>query len=185
MRAWPATRCCGQAGWAARSASGHTDRLGHNGGVNLLKGGIVYSNFVTTVSPNHSVEARYGDHGNGLGHALHVHQVKFGGVLNGVDYASWNPQIPAHFTAVAVEGKYENKRRLRERLWLRDGHAQQRLHLPAHRRAGAGDRAAPHDRPVVLRARRVPAAGHQRHARRPLLAEAAQHHVNIYDHIRC
>jgi starch synthase len=39
----------------------HPDRLGHDGAVNLLKAGIVYSNFVTTVSPTHAAEARYGD----------------------------------------------------------------------------------------------------------------------------
>lgn len=91
--------------------------------VNLLKGGIVYSNFVTTVSPNHAGEVRYGDASFGLGHTLHVHQGKFGGVLNGVDYDLWNPEtdpfIPAHYSVANVEPKYEDKERLRERFWLR------------------------------------------------------------------
>ena len=58
-----------------------------------MKGGIVYSNFVTTVSPQHAWEAVYTEQGRGLGHTLHVHQGKFGGVLNGVDYDVWNPEI--------------------------------------------------------------------------------------------
>ncbi|HUA48735.1 MAG TPA: glycogen synthase [Solirubrobacteraceae bacterium] len=91
--------------------------------VNLMKGGIVYADFVTTVSPNHAGEARYGDGAFGLGHTLHVHRDKFGGILNGVDYDVWNPEvdtvIPAQYSIEQLEGKYENKERLRERFWLR------------------------------------------------------------------
>jgi starch synthase len=91
--------------------------------VNLMKAGVVYSNFVTTVSPNHASEARFGEGGSGLGAALHMHQVKFGGVLNGVDYDIWNPEIdpfiPARYSAGSLDRKYENKERLRERFWLR------------------------------------------------------------------
>jgi starch synthase len=107
----------------------HPDRLGddaHPGAVNLLKAGIVYANFVTTVSPHHAGEVRFGDHGNGLGHTVHVHRAKFGGVLNGVDYSVWNPEndplIPAHYSVDALDGKYINKQRLRERFWLADTH---------------------------------------------------------------
>src|SRR5437588_6634333 len=70
-------------------------RLGddtHYRALNPMKGGVVYSNFVTTVSPAHAGEARHGDGGFGLGHALGTHQGKFGGVLNGVDYEVWNPE---------------------------------------------------------------------------------------------
>ena len=51
-----------------------------------MKGGIVYSNFVTTVSPQHAWEAAHTNQGMGPGHTLHIHHGKFGGVLNGVDY---------------------------------------------------------------------------------------------------
>ncbi|MCA4131614.1 glycogen synthase [Arthrobacter sp. M4] len=106
------------------------DRLGDDhrfGTVNLMKGGVVYSNFTTTVSPNHAGEARHGDGGDGLGPTLSTHQVKFGGVLNGVDYETWNPEIdpflPAGYSAERLEGKYEAKKRLRERLLLRDSYS--------------------------------------------------------------
>ena len=59
----------------------------------------------------------------GLGHTLHLHQGKFGGVLNGVDYEVWNPEIdiliPSHYTPDTVERKYANKDALRDRLLLR------------------------------------------------------------------
>ena len=84
------------------------DRLGDDhryGAVNLMKGGIVYSDFVVTVSPNHADEATYGDGAFGLGHTLHVHRHKFRGILNGVDYDVWNPEvdslIPARYSARA------------------------------------------------------------------------------------
>ena len=87
-----------------------------------MKGGVVYSNFVATVSPNHAGEARSGG-GFGLDHLLNMHQGKFGGVLNGVDYDVWNPEIdpflPARYSAETLDRKYQNKERLRERFLLR------------------------------------------------------------------
>ena len=59
--------------------------------INMTHGAIVYSNFVTTVSPHHAWEVRVTDLGCGLGHTLHRSQDKFGGILNGVDYDMWNP----------------------------------------------------------------------------------------------
>ncbi|MDZ3836535.1 MAG: glycogen synthase GlgA [Rhodospirillales bacterium] len=104
----------------------HYDRMldnFNNTAINLMKGGIVYSNHVTTVSPHHSWEARYTDQGYGLGQTLAIHHYKFSGILNGVDYDIWNPEtdrfIPSHYTVWNVEGKYPNKDALRERLWLR------------------------------------------------------------------
>jgi len=91
--------------------------------INFTKGAIVYSNFVTTVSPHHAWEIRHTEWGYGLGHTLHVHQNKFGGVLNGLDYEMWNPEtdpaIPVHFTVESFAKKRENTRALRERLWVR------------------------------------------------------------------
>jgi starch synthase len=90
--------------------------------LNLMKGGIVYSNFVTTVSPQHAWEAQYTEQGQGLGHTLHLHGNKFGGVLNGVDYDVWNPEIdpliPARYGSEWIDGKYVNKQALRERFLL-------------------------------------------------------------------
>jgi starch synthase len=91
--------------------------------LNLMKGGIVYSNFVTTVSRQHAWEASHSDHSNGLGHTLWVHRHKFGGVLNGIDYDMWNPEvdalIPERYGPDSLDGKYVNKRHLRDRFMLR------------------------------------------------------------------
>ncbi len=104
----------------------HYDRMRDNfnpGALNLMKCGIVYSNAVTTVSPQYAWEVRYADQGFGLGHTLQVHEGKFRGVLNGIDYDIWNPEvdrhIPARYGLGNLDQKYRNKEALRDRLWLR------------------------------------------------------------------
>lgn len=105
----------------------HYDRLrdNHNAtAINLMKGGVVYSNFVTTVSPRHAYEAKDQGQGFGLESTLHIHHGKYGGVVNGIDYGFWNPEIdphiPVHYSVDSIDGKYENKRALRHRLMLAD-----------------------------------------------------------------
>ncbi len=98
------------------------DNFNH-GAVNIMKGGIVYSNFVTTVSPHYSEEIKHTDLGYGLQHTLHEHGGKFGGVLNGLDYNAWNPEtdpyIAHRYSINTLDDKYKNKEALRQRLWLR------------------------------------------------------------------
>ena len=105
----------------------HYDRLQDNfnkTAINFMKGGIVYANYVNTVSPHHAWEARYSDIGCGLGHTLEIHNHKFGGILNGIDYDVWNPEvdryIPYHYASDTIEDNIWNKKALRERLLLRD-----------------------------------------------------------------
>jgi len=105
----------------------HLDRMRDNidpFALNLMKSGIVYSNFVTTVSPTYAGEIKYTDEGYGLGHTLHVHQGKFGGILNGIDYDVWNPEtdrhIPYRYGKDNLDIKYGNKEVLRHRLLLRN-----------------------------------------------------------------
>lgn len=92
--------------------------------LNFMKGGIVYSNAFTTVSPHHAWEAHHTDVGCGLSHTIHLHQDRFSGVLNGIDYDFWNPEIdryiPQKYTKDTLEDKAKNKKALRERLLLRD-----------------------------------------------------------------
>ncbi|MEM0982069.1 MAG: glycosyltransferase, partial [Cyanobacteria bacterium P01_H01_bin.58] len=61
--------------------------------------------------------------GFGLGHTLHVKEFKFSGILNGVDYSIWNPELDTHipypYTLSTFEDKVLNKKALRERLILR------------------------------------------------------------------
>ncbi|WP_013322646.1 glycogen synthase GlgA [Gloeothece verrucosa] len=92
--------------------------------INFMKAGIVYSNYVNTVSPHHAWEARYENEGCGLGHTLNMHHYKFGGILNGIDYNIWNPEvdhlIPFNYGIENFKDKILNKKALRERLLLRE-----------------------------------------------------------------
>jgi starch synthase len=91
---------------------------------NLLKGGIVFSNFVTTVSPRYAWEIQHTDQGQGLQGLLQRYDGKFGGVLNGIDYSVWNPELDTHiphpFGPDTLPFKAVSKRALRERLGLAD-----------------------------------------------------------------
>ncbi|NDJ18247.1 glycogen synthase GlgA [Myxacorys almedinensis] len=92
--------------------------------INLMKGGIVYANYVNTVSPHHAWEARHTDISYGLGSTLDRYQDKFGGILNGLDYTFWNPEcdryIPQPYSKDTFEQKRYNTKALRERLLLRN-----------------------------------------------------------------
>jgi len=105
----------------------HYDRLRDNfnpHAINLMKAGVVYSNFVTTVSPRHANEAKDQGQGFGLEPTLHIHHVKYGGVVNGIDYNVWNPEIDHHiaqrYGVDNIEEKYKNKKALRDRLMIAD-----------------------------------------------------------------
>lgn len=91
---------------------------------NLLKGGIVYSNFVTTVSPRYAWEIQHTDQGKGLQGLLRFYDGKFGGVLNGIDYGVWNPELdpwlPQAFGPETLPRKAVSKQALRARLGLAD-----------------------------------------------------------------
>jgi starch synthase len=80
--------------------------------VNFLKGGIVYSDAITTVSRKYAEEIQTAEYGNGLQDILH----ELFGILNGVDYSEWNPAIDpyiaAHYTPEKLEGKKECRRDL-------------------------------------------------------------------------
>jgi len=89
---------------------------------NLMKGGIVYSNFVTTVSPRYAWEIQHTEQGMGLQSLLKQYHGKFAGVLNGIDVTTWNPAtdaaIPCHYDIDRLPRKAKNQRALRERLDL-------------------------------------------------------------------
>jgi len=92
--------------------------------LNLMKAEIMYSNFVTTVSPYYAWEAMNTEQGCGLGPLLILNQHKFAGILNGIDYDVWNPEsdrfIPVRYNADSVEEKLRDKNALRDYFHLRE-----------------------------------------------------------------
>src|SRR5437763_1412955 len=63
------------------------------GNVNFLKGGLVYSDFITTVSRKYSQEIQTTEYGFGLEGVLRDRAATVTGILNGVDYDEWNPAV--------------------------------------------------------------------------------------------
>ena len=76
---------------------------------NFLKGGIVYSDAITTVSRKYAEELQTPEFGNGLDPVLRQRAADLYGILNGVDYREWDPatdsKIAAHYTAEKLDGK--------------------------------------------------------------------------------
>ena len=91
-------------------------KLEHYDTVNFLKGGIVYSDAITTVSRKYAEEIQTSEFGNGLEDTLRQRNGDLFGILNGVDYDEWNPatdrHIAAHYTAEKLGGKKECRRDL-------------------------------------------------------------------------
>jgi starch synthase len=94
----------------------HTEGLEFNGMISFLKGGIVFSDAVTTVSPTYAHEIQTPEYGFGFDGLLRSRAYKLSGILNGGDYSEWNPEtdgyLPNHFSANDLSGKAECKRAL-------------------------------------------------------------------------
>jgi starch synthase len=90
--------------------------------LNLMKGGIVLSHRVTTVSPNYRDELLTAEMGHGLHHTLMPRSASFVGILNGVDNDAWSPEFdvlqPIAFDESSLDKKEECKRLLQEKLGL-------------------------------------------------------------------
>jgi starch synthase len=70
----------------------HQDQL-REGRINFLLHGILYANAITTVSPTYAAEIRQPDAGVGLDGHLRNRGPAVVGILNGVDYEEWSPQV--------------------------------------------------------------------------------------------
>jgi starch synthase len=97
------------------------------GNVNFLKGALVYSDMITTVSKRYSQEIQTTEFGFGLEGVLKDRAQNLVGILNGVDYDEWNPQtdkyIASHYSAEDLTGKQECKRDLLENYGMADADA--------------------------------------------------------------
>jgi len=83
------------------------------GQVNFLKGALVYSDFITTVSKKYSQEIQTSEYGFGLGGVLRARAATVTGILNGVDYEEWSPEkdkfIAAKYSPEDLSGKAQCK----------------------------------------------------------------------------
>jgi len=86
------------------------------GKVNYLKGGIVFSDAISTVSRKYSREIQTPEYGMGLEGILRKRSDRLFGILNGVDYTAWNPEtdklIAANYSKENISGKEACKKDL-------------------------------------------------------------------------
>ena len=86
------------------------------GSVNLLKGGLVYSDYLTTVSRRYALEIQTPEFGYGLDGVVRSRSDRMVGILNGVDYTAWNPAkdslISANYSSKDLSGKHLCKKDL-------------------------------------------------------------------------
>ena len=86
------------------------------GNVNFLKGALVHSDFITTVSRKYSQEIQTTEFGFGLEGVLRDRAATVTGILNGVDYEEWSPErdkfIAANYSPQDLSGKAKCKQDL-------------------------------------------------------------------------
>lgn len=93
------------------------------GHLNLLKTGIVFADYITTVSPTYAREIQTKDYGAGLDSVLKHRVDRLVGILNGVDMQEWNPAtdplISHNYTVNDLDkGKAACKAELQSRMGL-------------------------------------------------------------------
>ena len=92
------------------------------GEANYLKGGIVYADEITTVSPTYADEICTPEGGEGLDGLMLERRRHLRGIVNGIDYDVFNPMkdtyLDKHFSVRELSGKVVNKRQLQEKYGL-------------------------------------------------------------------
>ncbi len=84
--------------------------------INILKGGMEFSDIINTVSETYSKEIQTKEFGFGLEGVLNKRRDSVFGILNGLDYSIWNPEsdkfIAKNYSLKTIKDKYKNKENL-------------------------------------------------------------------------
>ena len=99
------------------------DKLEFNKDANMLKGGLVYADYITTVSDSYANEIQTDYYGEGLNGLLSARHFDMQGLVNGIDYNAYDPdtdgKIYCHYNAENFrKKKFNNKLKLQEELGL-------------------------------------------------------------------
>lgn len=85
------------------------DALEWNGNICYMKGGLLFSEVVTTVSPTYAREIQTAEFGQGLEGVVRSRAEDLVGILNGVDYEEWDPRHDANIAARYDETEHVGK----------------------------------------------------------------------------
>ena len=93
---------------------GYSNVLEYNGCINLMKGAITVSDYITTVSPNYAFELHHDFFAFGLAEIINQSAAKMKGVINGIDYKYFSPEFGGDIYCAygkddVKEGKMKNK----------------------------------------------------------------------------
>jgi starch synthase len=99
------------------------DKLEFYNNGNMLKGGLVYADAITTVSEKYAEEIKTFEYGEGLQGILNARSAQLTGIVNGIDYESYNPETDeALFENYSKDDfrqkKVQNKLKLQKELGL-------------------------------------------------------------------
>ena len=99
------------------------DKLEYQKDANMLKGGLVYADYITTVSDSYANEIQTDTYGEGLNGLLSARHMDMQGIVNGIDYESYDPmtdpKISVNYNAENFrKKKWQNKVKLQEELGL-------------------------------------------------------------------
>ncbi|HEY3076613.1 MAG TPA: glycosyltransferase, partial [Burkholderiales bacterium] len=104
------------------SATFAVEGLEFYGKLSFLKGGLVYADAITTVSPTYAREIQTEEFGCGLDGVLRERRERLRGILNGIDAQIWNPmsdpRIAERYSWSSLEKKAANKLALQRRMNL-------------------------------------------------------------------
>ena len=100
----------------------HPDAMEFYNNVCFIKGGLVYADWITTVSPTYAEEICHAPGGLGLEGLLQHRRDRLVGILNGIDHSVWDPAtdqlLEHHYSEESLEGKQRNKAALQHSLGL-------------------------------------------------------------------
>jgi starch synthase len=90
------------------------------GSVNMMKAGIAFADRVNTVSPQYAKEIQTPEFGHGMDGFLRTRGNHLSGILNGIDYETWNPAtdplLARSYSRDDISGKQHCKAVLQERM---------------------------------------------------------------------
>lgn len=98
------------------------DKLEFHGGVNFMKGGLVFADLISTVSRTYAEEIQFPYFGEKLDGLLRQRRADLTGIVNGIDYNIYNPatdeRIFAKYDIDTLDKKQQNKASLQQKLGL-------------------------------------------------------------------
>ena len=104
-------------GWDVFNA----EALEYWGNISFLKGGVNFSEHITTVSPTYAREILTAEYGFGFEGVMRKRAADLVGIVNGIDTVRWNPAADEFVPRRSRADDLSGKRRRSERSWRRSG----------------------------------------------------------------